>query len=70
MGILSKLGAVGTVYSFLRSPTGQRILQELKRQAADPQNRRRAANLIRRLRSQSGRHVTVVDAEPPPPPRH
>ncbi len=63
MRILPKLGALGAAYSFLRSPTGRRILDEVKRQAADPENRRRAADLVGRLRSR-GRPL-VVDADPP-----
>lgn len=50
MKVLGKLGAAATVYSFLRSPTGQRILDEMKRQAQDPENRRRVGDLVGRLR--------------------
>ena len=64
MKIIGKLGAVGTVYTFLRSPTGRRILDELKRQAADPRNRQRAADLVDRLRSKGAKPI-VVDADPP-----
>jgi hypothetical protein len=64
VGVLGKLGAVGAVYSFLRSPTGQRILEEVKRQAADPRNHRRAADLVDRLRSGKNKPI-VVDADPP-----
>ncbi len=64
MKILGKLGAAGAVYSFLRSPTGQRILEEVKRQAADPKNRQRAADLVDRLRS-GGRKPIVVDPDQP-----
>lgn len=62
---MGKLGALGTVYTFLRSPAGRRILDELKRQAADPKNRQRAADLVDRLRSKAARPI-VVDADPPP----
>lgn len=64
MKILGKLGAAGAVYSFLRSPAGQRILDEVKRQAADPKNRERAAALVERLRT-SGRKPIVVDSDQP-----
>lgn len=50
MKILGKLGAAATVYSFLRSPAGQRLVEEVKRQANDPANRRRVADLLQRLR--------------------
>lgn len=63
MRILPKVGALGAAYTFLRSPAGRRLLDELKRQAADPENRRRAAELINRVRGRGG--PTVVDAEPP-----
>jgi hypothetical protein len=55
MKILGKLGAVATVYSFLRSPAGQRIVDEVKRQAADPENRRRVTDLVGRLRPGSAK---------------
>jgi hypothetical protein len=48
--ILGKLGAAATVYSFVRSPAGQRVIDEVKRQAADPENRRRVADFLGRLR--------------------
>lgn len=51
MKVLGKLGAAATVYSFLRSPAGQRLIEEVKRQANDPENRRRVADLLQRLRS-------------------
>lgn len=50
MRILSKLGAVATVYSFMRSPAGQGVIDEVRKQAADPENRRRVADVIGRLR--------------------
>jgi hypothetical protein len=59
--IVGKLGAVSAVYSFLRSPTGRRLLEEVKRQAADPKNRRRAAELVDRLRSNRRKPVVVDD---------
>lgn len=51
MKILGKLGAAATIYSLLRSPAGQRVLDEVKRQAMDPENRRRAAEFVGRLRA-------------------
>lgn len=64
MKVLGKLGAAATVYSFLRSPTGQRILDEMKRQAQDPVNRRRVADLVGRLRR--GQISEGPEAERPP----
>jgi hypothetical protein len=55
MRILGKLGAVATVYSFMRSPAGQRVIDEVRRQAADPENRRRVADVIGRLRTGGAR---------------
>ncbi|WP_420119871.1 hypothetical protein [Nakamurella sp.] len=64
MKVLGKLGAAATVYSFLRSPAGQRLIEEVKRQAADPANRRRVADLLQRLRPGD-----VVDGTADPRPR-
>jgi hypothetical protein len=58
MKILGKLGAAATVYSFLRSPAGQRLVDEVKRQASDPRNRRRVADLLDRLRPGEARDGT------------
>jgi hypothetical protein len=61
--MLGKLGALGAVYSFLRSPAGRRVVAEVKRQAADPKNQQRAADLVDRIRGR--RPPTVVDADSP-----
>jgi len=71
MKILGKLGAVATVYSFLRSPAGQRIVDEVKRQAADPENRRRVTDLVGRLRPGSANSAVNPGTSPadrPAPP--
>lgn len=64
MKVMGKLGTLGAVYSFLRSPAGRRILDEVKRQAADPKNHKRAADLVDRVRSKDRKPI-VVDADPP-----
>lgn len=62
MKILTRLGALGTAYSFLSSPAGRRIMHEIRRQAADPRNHQRVADLIQKLRAKD---PVVVDADPP-----
>jgi hypothetical protein len=64
MKVLGKLGAVATVYSLLRSPAGQRIVEEAKRQARDPENRRRVADFLGRLRSGAARDGVGVERSP------
>lgn len=64
MKIIGKLGAAATVYSFLRSPAGQRMIDEVKRQAQDPENRRRVADLVGRLRPGSTREGTGAGRSP------
>lgn len=64
MKILGKVGAAATVYSFLRSPTGQRLIDEVKRQAKDPENRRRVADLVGRLRPGGARGAAEVEHAP------
>lgn len=66
MKILGKLGAAATVYSFLRSPAGQRIVDEVKRQVQNPENRRRAGEFIERLRAGGVRARDRVDGERSP----
>jgi len=61
---MRKVEMVRGIYIFVRSPTGQRIVEQVLRQAGDPQNRRYVVDLVRRLRA--GRpQPTVVDAVPP-----
>src|SRR5690242_17670823 len=64
MKILGKLGAAATIYSLLRSPAGQRVLDEVKRQAMDPENRRRAAEFVGRLRPGGASPEVGVDRSP------
>ena len=61
---VKKVEMVKAIYTFVRSPTGQRVLDEVLRQAGDPQNRRYVANLVRSLRTGRQQPV-VVDADPP-----
>ena len=61
---MRKVAMVRGIHTFVRSPTGQRIVEEVLRQAGDSQNRRYVVELLRRLRT--GRpQPTVVDADPP-----
>ena len=62
---MKKLDLVVACYDFVRGPTGQRIVREVRRQVADPTNRRYALDLVGgRLRTRR-RKVIVVDAVPP-----
>jgi hypothetical protein len=61
---MRKVEMVRGIYTFVRSPAGQRIVEEVLRQVGDPQNRQYVVDLVRRLRT--GRpQPTVVDADPP-----
>lgn len=61
---MKKFDLVVACYDFVRGPTGQRIVREVRRQVADPTNRRHALDLVGRLRTRR-RKVIVVDAVPP-----
>jgi hypothetical protein len=61
---MKKLDLAVACYDFVRGPTGQRIVREVRRQLADPTNRRHARDLVGRLRTRRSR-VIVVDADPP-----
>jgi hypothetical protein len=61
---MKKLDLAVACYDFVRGPTGQRIVREVRRQLADPANRRHVVNLVGRLRARSS-GVIVVDADPP-----
>ena len=52
------------IYTFVRSPTGQRIVKEVLLQAGDPHKRRYVVDLVRRLRTGRQQPI-VVDADPP-----
>lgn len=61
---MKKVEMVRGIYTFVRSPTGQRIVDEVLRQAGDPQGRRYVVDLVRRLRTGHPQPI-VVDADPP-----
>jgi hypothetical protein len=61
---MKKVEMVRGFYTFVRSPTGRRIVDEVLRQAGDPQSRRYVVDLVRRLRTGHPQPI-VVDADPP-----
>lgn len=61
---MRRLDVVAALYDFVRSPTGRRMVEELKRHAADPRSRRRLTEMVKRVRT-GRRQPIVVDADPP-----
>lgn len=61
---MKKTDVVTELYDFVRSPTGRRLVGEVKRHIADPRHRRRQIERVRSLRRDRPEYI-VVDADPP-----
>lgn len=47
---LSRAGVVAGLVSFAKSPKGQQLIRQAKTYAADPENRRKAAEMVNKVR--------------------
>lgn len=53
MSVLRKFSSIGAVVAFIRSPTGQKMINKAKDVVTDPQNRAKAAEMVNKLQRPS-----------------